>query len=114
MHRREMHRRRLRYTICGYRRFRRQPAARRSDPWIHDHEKNGSRREIPIARRQLEVRRQDIMWRNIVRDVHERYVWTDAEHDRLHRAGVVIERAEVAQESDDRSSHASILLSGGS
>ena len=40
-----------------------------------------------------------------MRDVDERRVGTDPEHDRFHRAGVVIARAEIGQERNDWSSH---------
>ena len=39
---------------------------------------------------------------DVVRDVDERRVGTDPEHHALHRAGVVIPRAEVRQQGDDR------------
>ena len=57
--------------------------------------------KVPERRRELERALEHVVRRDVVRDVDERHVGTDPEHHALHRPGVVIARAEVAQERDD-------------
>ena len=52
------------------------------------------------------------MRRHVVRDVDERRIGTDPEHDAFHRPGVVIARAEIGQQGDYRSRHAPSLSKG--
>ena len=55
--------------------------------------------------RELQRPAQHVLRLDVVRDVDERRVGADAERDALHRARVVIARAEVGEQSDDRARH---------
>ena len=57
-------------------------------------------------RLELERAGQDVLRRDVVRDVDERRLRADAEHDALHRGDVVVAQAEVGEQRDDRSRHA--------
>ena len=59
-----------------------------------------------IARRQLERAGEHVVRRDVVGDVDERRVGQIPSDDALHRAGVVIARAEVGQQRDDWPRHA--------
>ena len=62
-------------------------------------------RKISIARRQLERAGDHVVRGNVVADVDERRVGTDAQHDALERAGVMIAGAEIGEECDDGPGH---------
>ncbi len=79
-------------------------APRRADAGVHDDQKDRARRKVPVRRCQLERAGENVVRRNVVRDVHQRRVRADAEHHALHRADVVIAQAEVGQR-DDRARH---------
>ena len=64
--------------------------------------KDGARREnTGRTRRAASAPSTHVVRRDVVRDVDERDVGADPDHHALHRPGVVIARAEVAQERDD-------------
>ena len=77
-------------------------AARRADAGIDDDEEDGAGRKIAVARGELERAGKHVVRGNVVADVDQRRIRTDAEHDALERAGVMIAGAEISEESDGR------------
>ena len=85
----------------------RDAAPRRPDAGIDDDQKNRAGGKILVGGRELErAGRATSCGGDVVRDVDEGDVRADAERDALHRAGVVVARAEVGEQSDDRPGHA--------
>src|SRR5439155_8332674 len=79
--------------------------ARRTDAWIDDDEEDRAGRKEFIRSGELQRACKHVVRRNVVRDVDERHVGADAERDAFHRAGVMVARAEIGQQCDDRSGH---------
>ena len=83
-------------------RLRREAAPRRPDAGIDDRQEDRPGGKVAIARRQLERTFEHVVGGDVVRDVDERGLGTNPEDHALHRAGVVIPGAEVAEEGDHR------------
>ena len=109
---------------AGYLADLKQLAARFQPAWISDHlcwGSHGSRYghdlwPLPYTEEALNhvvdrVRAvQDILRRQIVRDVDERRVGANSQRDAFHGAGVMVARAEIGKQSNDRPGHAPMVL----
>ena len=69
---------------------------------VHHDEEDRPSGKVLVAGGQLDRGRHDVVRRDVVADVDERGVGTQPEDDALHRAGVVVRRAEVREQRDDR------------
>ena len=78
------------------------PRARASDARIHDREEYSRRGKVAAGAGKLQSALEDVVRGHVVGHVDEDSVRTHTEHRALHRPRVVIARAEVAQERDDR------------
>jgi hypothetical protein len=87
----------------------RDAAARRADAGVDDHQEDGAGRKIAVRCGEFERAAEHIMRGHVVRDVDERRVGANPQRHTLHRAGVVIARAKVGEQGDDRARHRSSL-----
>src|ERR1043166_1594337 len=87
-------------------------APRRSDAGVDDAQKHGARGKVFERRGEFERAAKDVLRRNLVRDVDERGVGTNAKRDAAHGADVMIARAEISQQRYYRAHWRSQAISG--
>ena len=79
-------------VVCGLDSNGLAPAA---DAWVNDRHVNGAFREEPMAGGQGEGPTANVASGNLVRDVHHRGPWLDAQNDTFHRADEPVAGAEI-------------------
>jgi hypothetical protein len=79
-----------------------QAAAGGSHARVHDDKEDRASGKVLVAGGQLDRGRHHVVRGNVVADVDQRRVGTQPEDHALHRAGVMVRRAEVREQRDDR------------